>query len=139
MPADVPMEGPLLKGVRAPPFKVACATAWGLWISGTFGLFMHILHGHHEVRSRPGGAQHEVVLITLAFPLSAMLLMILIIPLFGERRSCNPGLAVSLTHTIFDRRPPGPTPVSVFDHAAFTSLSMLRPDHYGRCVPCAFP
>ena len=90
MPADVPMEGPLLKGVRAPPFKVACATAWGLWIIGTFGLFMHILHEHHEVRSRPGGAQHEVVLITLAFPLSAMLLMILIIPLFGERALLQP-------------------------------------------------
>ena len=48
----------------------------------------------------------EIVVVTLAFPLSGMAAIFLLIPLI----------------------------VYIFEHAAFASLSMLRPDHYGRLV-----
>jgi len=104
--------GPLLQGKRAPPFQLVCAVMLALWIIGCFGLLLRALHAHHERTilhaHRDGLAVNprEIMMVTLAFPLSGMSAIFLLIPLI----------------------------VYVFEHAAFASLSMLRPDHYGKLV-----
>ena len=92
-------QGPLLQGKRAPPFKTACAIVWGLWIAGTFGMGLSVLHNRHQVtlgrHASAGGAHHEILLHTLAFPLSAMLLLVMLIPLFGAQPTARPHLPQS--------------------------------------------
>ena len=106
------MGGSLLQGKRAPPFKIVCAVMLALWIIGSFSLILSALHAHHERTTmqahQEGGVVNpgEIMLVTLGFPLSAMAAIFLLIPLF----------------------------IYIFEHAAFTNLSMLRPDHYGKLV-----
>ncbi len=105
-------RGPLMQGKRAPAFQLACAVMLALWIIGCFALLLSALHAHHERTTlhahQEGGVVNprEIVVVTLAFPLSGMAAIFLLIPLI----------------------------VYIFEHAAFASLSMLRPDHYGRLV-----
>ena len=102
------MDGPLMQGKRAPPFKMLCAVGLGVWILSGLWFGLRVLQEHHEKALHESKALHEggfeAMLLTLAFPLSAILALVLTIPLF----------------------------VYVGDHAAFASLSMLRPDHYLR-------
>jgi hypothetical protein len=106
------MGGSLLQGKRAPPFKIVCAVMLALWIIGSFSMMLSTLHAHHERATmqahQEGGVVNpgEIMLVTLGFPLSAMAAIFLLIPLF----------------------------IYITDHAAFTTLSMLRPDHYGKLV-----
>ena len=101
-----------MQGKRAPPFKIVCAVMLALWIIGSFSLILSALHAHHERTTmqahQEGGVVNpgEIMLVTLGFPLSAMAAIFLLIPLF----------------------------IYIFEHAAFTNLSMLRPDHYGKLV-----
>lgn len=123
------MQGPLLDGKRAPPFKIACALALALWIVGCFALLLSALHAHHERTSEAHtvGDAHpgEIMLVTMAFPLSGMLVIVLLIPLIGDALTTQRH-ASSMSNFV------PPFAVYIFEHAAFASLSMLRPDHYGR-------
>ena len=105
---DAVSDGPLMQGKRAPPFKMMCAVGLALWILSGLFFGLRVLQEHHEKALHEQKAVHDggldAVLLTLAFPLSAILALVLTIPLF----------------------------VYIGDHAAFASLSMLRPDHYVR-------
>ena len=106
---DALSDGPLLQGKRAPPFKMVCAVGLATWILSGLWFGLRVLQEHHEKALDEQKAVHnggllDVVIVTMAFPLSAILALVLMIPLF----------------------------VYIGDHAAFASLSMLRPDHYVR-------
>ena len=99
------MSDALLTSKGAPPAALLSALALGLAIIGSMWWLVHELQEHHT-HAMEGNHPVPMPLLTLAFPLSAMTVLALEIPLF----------------------------MYVTDHAAFQSLNVLRPDHYGKCV-----
>ena len=99
------MSDALLTSKGAPPTALLSAIALGLAIVGSMWWLVHELQEHHA-HAMEGNHPVPMPLLTLAFPLSAMTVLALEIPLF----------------------------MYVTDHAAFQSLNVLRPDHYGKCV-----
>ena len=81
------MQNSLLQTKRAPPFKFLCAAALALWIVGCFALILSALHAHHERTGDEGAHPGKIMLVTLAFPLSAILMILLLIPLIGNAAS----------------------------------------------------
>ena len=80
--------GKLLRNKRAPAPRLLAALALGVWICGTFWMLMNSLHDYHEMavaQRKPG-----VHLVTLAFPLTAALALVLLIPLFGALAAPDP-------------------------------------------------
>lgn len=102
------MARDLLTSKTAPPAKLLSALLIGCLIVGIFYLSLH--HGVHGVteyfHDHQGKMTRRVVLvlplIAMCVPLGTVLFFALLIPLG----------------------------VYIFDHAAFQSLNVLRPDHY---------